>query len=139
MKFQASFSGATLSKADVGCTFPASFDVTLQTFAVAVWNRAAPTERAELGAAPKATLHLTRTSAGLTSATCAASANSFALGAGAGVTDAAINILTTHDAKDNTPNDASAKAEITSPDDSLGGCDIAFVLGDASLTLSDFH
>ena len=137
VSLSASFAGATVGGP---CAFHDSFDVTLQKFSVAVWERAKPGARAELSAEPKVTLHFTRTDSGPTSATYAAAANSVTLSGGAGVTDPAIDVLTTHDAaNDNSKNDASVKAEITADQDGLAGCNVAFKLGKASLTLSDFH
>lgn len=115
------------------CTMPDTFNVTMDSFAVSVWNAGDKPGAATLSGQPKVTAKATKKSGGVGTATYELSANTVAVTAGASVTDKAITILTS-----GGKNDASASAQISADNDGLAGCRLSFTLGDSKVILSDF-
>ncbi|GGO32873.1 hypothetical protein [Deinococcus humi] len=126
-----SFTDATVSGP---CLAPDTFNLTIDAFSIALWDSSAKASAVTMKSSPKLTVHATKTQTGITGTSYQLTSNIVVANADQATTDKAINILTT-----GGPNDTSASAQISADNDALAGCRLSFTLGNASVTLSDFH
>jgi hypothetical protein len=128
VSFTTSFATATATGT---CVAPSSANVTLKNIAITVKDA---TSSAGITLSPNLTVTLTRTGGDLLSTKYSISSNSLVLQADAATSDAVIKVLTT-----GGKNDASLDARISVDQNSLGGCRLAFTLGNTTATLSNFN
>ena len=116
------------------CAMPASFTLTVDAFAVSVWDSSNKAGAVTLSATPNLNIAATRTDSGVGTSTYSLEAKSVSVGKGDANVPKALMILTT-----GGKNDVSVSAKISADNDAMAGCSLTFTLGDSSATLSSFH
>lgn len=130
-EIKASLSSVVMTGA---CAMPDSFTMSIDSFAVSVWDSSNKAGAVTLNAKLGVNIAASRTSAGVGSSTYSLAANAVSVGKGDVNVPKAIGILTS-----GGKNDVSVSAKISADNDAMAGCSLTFKLGDSSATLSSFH